>query len=346
MPICAARQMAKKMRREFPMPHVDFQIGSELRRIEVDSSRSLLDEAVSAGLPVNYSCRRGDCGQCVAALAAGEVNAVNPSQSLHSDQGIYLCNAAACSDLVVSLPHFPELANVRQFRSPAKIHALSFLSDDVVELTLRMPPAMNPRFLPGQFVRLTNKERVTRSYSLAAAPAEDKLLRVHVRRVNHGAFSDYLFGTAKPGDLLHLDGPYGHFFLRDNDRASRTIFLATGTGIAPILAILEALSPEKRAALGDIALYWGNRHERDEYLRSRVKVLSSRIGLRYRAVHSREVLASPRHVQDLLTQDYDDLSDGLVLACGNPAMIEQARKVCLNLNLPADRFRSDPFTSS
>lgn len=326
---------------------VQIHVGPDTRRFETSGDTSLLDQAIGAGIPANFSCKRGDCGQCIGTLLKGETAALIPTQPSRVHTDIYLCNAAACSDIEIRLPYFPELADVPSIRSPAKIHELKKLSDDVVEVTLRLPPTANFKFLPGQFIRLTNKSRVTRSYSLAAAADASKLLRIQVRKVTDGLFSEYLFDQAKSGDLLQMEGPQGHFFVRNAHHSAKTIFLATGTGIAPVHAILSSLKPESRATLGEIDVYWGNRHSADEYLGSTLRAMAGDIGFRYWPLHSRELPEGGiRHVQDLMASHHPQLNDAAIFACGSSAMIDAARQKAVELGLALDRFHSDPFTSS
>lgn len=320
-------------------------IGPESRRFNAAADRSLLDLALENGVSVTYSCRRGDCGQCIGTLQRGQVVALNASQPLQVKHDIYLCNAAAGSDVDIRLPYFPELANITSLRSPSKIHELNRLGDKVLEVVLRLPPATQFRFLPGQFIRLTNKDHITRSYSLATGPAPDRLLRLHVKRIEGGAFSEYLFERAKPGDLLQLEGPQGHFFLRDAHQAKSTIFLATGTGIAPVYAMLSSLPPERRAALGEVHVYWGNRARSEEYLMDALRTLAARLDFRYWALLSRET-SGARHVQDLMAEHHASLADCEVFACGSLAMIDAARERSVKLGLALDRFHCDPFTAS
>lgn len=329
------------------MPTIRFLVGTRLWSIESAADLSVLDVAIANSLPVSYSCKRGDCGQCVTKLLSGDVTAIDGARPLTSASGIYLCNASAVNDLSVELPHLPELDGIRVLHSPCKIHELFRWSDNVLQVSFRLPASVQFQCRSGQYIRVTNKDRITRTYSLASAPGTDKLLQIHVRRIAGGAFSSYLFESAKLGDLLYLEGPLGQFILRDSIVAKSTIFLATGTGLAPIHAILSALTPEQRARCGELSLYWGNYRPEDAYLRAPIEALKGRLDLKYFQVYSR--LAgdhSARHVQDEMASRNLDLSDAQVFASGNPAMIDEARQRTLALGLPPAHFFSDAFTAS
>jgi CDP-4-dehydro-6-deoxyglucose reductase len=331
------------------VPTVKFLMGDKEWSAEAGRTISLLDLALSKGLPVNYSCRRGDCGQCVARLRDGSAAPIDPQRPVSRDGGIYLCNAVPRDDLVVELPYFSELQNIRVLRSPCKIDEVVPLSDDVLLVSVRLPPAVQFKFLPGQYIRITNKERITRSYSLANAPAVDRLLRFHVRRVDKGAFSRYLFESAKPGDLLQVEGPMGQFILRNAIVVQKTIFLATGTGIAPVHAILSSLDDAQLRRCGDLFLYWGNRRPEDAYFIETLHQLAQRIRLRHFELFSRagaEANQIARHVQDLLDAHHSDLHDAQVFASGNASMVDDARQRALALGLPPEKYFADAFTAS
>jgi len=332
------------------MSMVRFQVGNKNWSIEAEAQLSLLDLAISRGVPVNYSCKRGDCGQCVGSLLAGTAAPIDPARLLNGDGGIYLCNAVACNDVLIELPYLPELEGIRVLRSPCKIQELKHLSDDVLHVNVRLPPSARFEYLPGQYIRLTNRDHATRSYSLADAPGADRLLRIHVGRVKGGVLSRYLFDAAKPGDLLHLEGPMGQFILRDSIVVRKTVFLATGTGIAPIHAILSSLDGERLRRCGDLFLYWGNRRPEDAYLREPLQRLAQRLGMHHVEVFSRipsgAKRQAARHVQDLLAAHHPDLADAQVFASGNAAMVDDARKCALSLGLPVRKYFADSFTAS
>lgn len=325
---------------------IEIHKSDSIQKVQVAPGANLLDELLAAGIEVPYSCKRGDCGQCAAMLLSGDVVAVNASAPVTQEGRVLLCNATAKSDLLLELPYYPELDSIRVLRSPAKIHSLRQMNASVMEVVLRLPPTQAFDYLPGQFIRLQNRDRVTRSYSLAGATASNQHLNLYVRRVSGGVFSSYFFDNASEGDLMYLDGPHGDFFVRDLDSAHETIFLATGTGIVPVISILAGLTEDVRVRLGDIFVYWGNRSPADEFLAERLSVMSRVGSFSYVPVFSEDSQDGMRHVQDFIASRHQDLSDTLVFACGNPKMIQSAKTLCLSRNLPGDRFRSDPFTAS
>jgi CDP-4-dehydro-6-deoxyglucose reductase, E3 len=330
------------------MPNMQLLVGSEALSVPIDARSTLLEQVLPLGLAVNYSCLRGDCGQCVGTLVGGTVEPKDNTKPCLSGSDLYLCNALSRSDLTVRLPYCEETAHLRILRSPCKIQEINRLSGGVTSLTLRLPPSSGWSFVPGQYVRLTNADRVTRSYSLAEPPRPDKGLVIHVRRQAGGRFSEYLDTRGKIGDLLHIEGPMGRFVLPERATVSKTIFLATGVGIAPVHAILSMLVSAPKRNCGELFLYWGNRLRSDAYLHARLEELARMQRLSYTPIFSREHGSGvgPAHVQDQMVLDHQDLEQAQVYACGSAAMIEDARKRCESMRLPADRFVADPFTAS
>lgn len=322
--------------------------GNDTFEFEAAANESVLDQALARGIPASYSCKRGDCGQCTAKLIAGKLDCVYATRPLTAGEEVLLCNARAEGDVSLCIPYFPELASIEVKRAPCKVHQLTLLSRDVMEVTLRLPPMTGFQSLPGQFIRIWNRLQVARSYSLSSAPDASGLLRIHVKRVEDGQFSDYWFSAAKAGDLLRIEGPHGRFFLRAGQVSPVTLFLATGTGIAPINAILEGMNRETLQRLGTVVLYWGNRYRQDEYWAEHLMELCSTRGIRYQSIYSREPTAcgAARYVQDAVAREYASLEEAAVFACGSSQMIASAKDRLVRLGLHAENFVADAFTAS
>lgn len=106
-------------------------------------------------------------------------------------------------------------------------------------LFLRLPPSQHFTFIPGQFISCLlplDGEPAIRPYSIASSPEEPALLEICLNLVPGGVGSRYLFSLAV-GAAVRFTGPWGRFTL-DRQPQAECVFLAEGTGIAPIRPML------------------------------------------------------------------------------------------------------------
>jgi CDP-4-dehydro-6-deoxyglucose reductase, E3 len=319
------------------------------KRFQAPTDNSLLDAALACGLVLEHSCRSGRCGSCRAHLRSGTVLPIRPDLSLSATERhsgwILTCASAAASDLSLDVEDLGLPADIAVRTLPCRIASLHRPAPDVMKVELRLPPNTDFRYLPGQYIDMIGKGGLRRSYSLANMREDGGNLELHIRQVAGGTFSAYWFEQARPGDLLRLEGPRGTFILRDVAGLD-LVFLATGTGIAPIKAMLAQLSrgngfPPPRS----VHLLWGGRRETDLYLRPE----PTPCDFRYTPVLSRpdDGWAGARgHVQDVLLQSSPTLQSTVVYACGSSAMIDGARAAMTAAGLPARHFFADAFVSS
>jgi len=229
--------------------------------------QTILDSGRKQGVVLEHSCRTGRCGICKVRVIHGDTKVETAEESLseaESARGFILtCCRSAVSDIALDAIDLGRLAHLKVQTLPARIDALKKLADDVLEVVLRTPPTSQFDFLSGQYVDVIGPGGIRRSYSIANAPQDDGRITLHIRKVHGGEMSAYWFEHAKQNDLLRFEGPLGTFCLRET-AASRLVLLATGTGIAPIKAILEELQVDPRACQFElIHLYWGGRHSSD-----------------------------------------------------------------------------------
>ena len=317
-------------------------------KFEAQTDKSILESARQQGIALEHSCRTGRCGVCKAKVISGETEVVQAEESLtaedEADGFILTCCRAAKADLQLDIEDLGELSSIQTKTLPCRIDTLQFLSDDVVEVVLRTPPAIRLEYLPGQYVDMIGKDGLRRSYSIANAPREDRKITLQIRKVELGKMSQYWFEEAKINDLLRMEGPLGTFCLR-NSSASQLILLATGTGIAPVKAMLEELSntPEVNS-YSHIYLYWGGRTEQDIYWRPVFESLP----LTFIPILSRTPDWQGRkgYVQEAVVDDGHNLCDAVVYACGSEAMIHNAREKLASAGLSTKHFYSDAFVSS
>ena len=170
----------------------------------------------------------------------------------------------------------------------------------------------------------------------------------HVRHMPGGKFTDHVFTAMKERDILRVEGPFGSFFLRE-DSDKPIVLLASGTGFAPIKAIIEHL--RAKAIARPAVLYWGARTRPDLYLHDWAEqAAASMPTLRYVPVLSE---ARPGDawqgrtgfVHQAVLEDFSDLSGYQVYACGAPIMVDSAREAFTQTRgLPEDEFFADAFS--
>lgn len=317
-------------------------------RFEAEPSQTILEAARGQSIALEHSCRTGRCGVCKAKVTQGQTETIKPEESLTEEEKsegfILTCCRSASTDLQLNIEDLGELGQIQVKTLPCRINGIHQLADDVIEVVLRTPPSSNLDYLPGQYVNMIGKDGLRRSYSVANAPREDGQIMLQIRKVENGQMSHYWFNEAKSNDLLRMEGPLGTFCLRETE-ASTLILLATGTGIAPVKAILEQLSASpKHNTYSQIHVYWGGRTEQDLYWLPDFPELQ----LTYTPVLSRAPDWEGRkgYVQQAVLADGPNLKDSVVYACGSETMIHDAHAKFTAAGLNENQFHSDAFVSS
>lgn len=318
------------------------------KTFEVQDREHLLDAALRQQIVLDYSCRTGRCSSCKGRVLSGETVASHEELGLSAEeraQGFILtCVRQACGPVTLEIDDLGDIVLPEAKTLPCRIQALEPLSHDVVRVLLRLPPTASLEFLPGQYIDVIGPAGLRRSYSVANAPRQDKQIELHIRAVPNGEMSRYWFHEAKVNDLLRLRGPLGTFFLR-GQAGKHLVLLATGTGIAPVKAILEGMATMAESAQPrSITVYWGGRRRDDLYWQA-----PDLPGLRFVPVLSRadDAWTGARgHVQDAMLNEKPDLPNTLVYACGSNAMIHDAQSQLRAAGLPDRHFHSDAFVCS
>jgi NAD(P)H-flavin reductase len=229
------------------------------------------------------------------------------------------------------------------------VYRVSFPADDVVKLMLRFPAGIRARFKAGQYLRVLMPDGDTRNFSMASPPKESDGVQLHIRRIPGGRFSEGMIANLRKGDKLKIEIPFGDFYLRTGSEKP-IICLATGTGFAPLKAMIEDLIG--RGNTRSVRFYWGGRGEQDLYLADIPKKWEARVAwLKYTPVLSQSDASRWKGATGLVhhavLRDVPDLSNWQVYACGNPLMIRNAQRDFQSLGgLPGGQFFADPFVSS
>ena len=327
------------------------------RSFSVERDEPILHAAIRSGIGLPYGCKDGACGSCKSRLLEGRViHGAHQAKALSAEEeaaGFMLtCCAAPQSDVVIEARTVPGAGEFPVRKMPARVMAIARPAPDVAVLTLQLPANEVLRYHAGQYVEFILRDGARRSYSMANAPhtqADKPAIELHIRHMPGGKFTEHVFGAMKEKEILRVEGPFGSFFLRE-DSDKPIVLLASGTGFAPIKAIIEHL--EFKGITRPTVLYWGCRSKADLYLHDWAEAAAARLpNLRYVPV-----LSEPKPedgwsgrtglVHQAVMADLPDLSGHQVYACGAPIMVESARKDFLaRCGLPADEFYADSFTS-
>ena len=321
----------------------------------MESGESILTAALRQNFILPYGCRNGACGSCKGRIVEGSVDyGVYQKKALPDEekaQGKALfCQAKPLGDVVIEARTIGAARDIQVKTLPVRVQRMDRLADDVMVLYLKLPAAERLQFLAGQYIEFLLKDGSRRSFSMANAPHDDEFLQLHVRHVAGGSFTDHVFGKMKERDILRCQGPLGTFFLRE-DSDKPIVFVASGTGFAPIKSIIEAAL--KKGLTRPMTLYWGGRRPRDLYLNDLpVKwAADPSLQLRYVPVISDALpednwTGRTGFVHRAVMQDFPDLSGHQVYACGVPIMVDSAKRDFIaQCRLPEEEFFADSFTT-
>jgi CDP-4-dehydro-6-deoxyglucose reductase len=319
---------------------------------ELKPAQTILDGALAEGLILKHSCREGTCGSCKGRVVSGVVEHGNSPLEVLSmverEQGLALfCCATACSELVIDAPEVTEIKGISVQQIATRVASIEKVSEDVAIVHLMLAPQHSFKYLPGQYIQVLLKDGQRRSYSMATSVLQDNQLQLHVRYKVNGTFSSHVFNALKPRDLLRLEGPFGGFFLRQSDRPM--VFLASGTGFAPIQALLEQLQ-QQGTNRRPVYLYWGGRRRADLYRHEQLLALEKQLPwLRYTPVLSEpgegcDWRAATGFVHRQVMKDFSSLRDFEVYACGAPIVVDSARADFIRERaMDSARFYADAF---
>ena len=329
------------------------------RSFEAEPAETMLAAGIRQGIGLPYGCKDGACGSCKCKKLSGSVtHGPHQEKALsaqeEADGYVLTCCGTAQSDVVLESRQVTHAGAFPIKKMPARVAALEKLSPDVMRIKLQLPANDIIQYHAGQYVEFILRDGARRSYSMANAPhtlieSGAPMVDLHVRHMPGGKFTDHVFSAMKEKEILRIEGPYGSFHLRD-DSPKPMVLLASGTGFAPIKAIIEHM--QFMGITRDAVLYWGGRRPHDLYLHDWVLARCAEMPhLTYVPVVS-DALAEDAwsgrtgFVHQAVLQDLPDLSGHQVYACGAPIVVDSARKDFVEkAGLPEHEFFADAFTS-
>jgi CDP-4-dehydro-6-deoxyglucose reductase len=330
------------------------------RTFTVEEDETVLEAAIRQGVQLPYGCKNGACGSCKGKVLEGRMEHGDHSQSALStlDEtagATLLCCAHPKSNVLIDVREIQGGGDIPLRKVPCRVQAITYPSDDVAILQLQLPASERFQFLAGQYLEFLLKDNKRRAYSIASPPHQEGPIELHIRHLPGGLFTDALFGQGADGksikekDILRFEGPQGSFFLRE-DTQKPIIFLASGTGFAPIKSILLHMREKKIDR--QVYFYWGGRRPKDLYMDTLCQEFASTIP-RFHYIPVVSEAQPDDHwtgrtgfVHHAVMADFPDLSAFQVYACGAPIVIQSAQTDFLEqCGLPEDEFYADSFTS-
>lgn len=328
------------------------------RHFQAYADETILAAGIRQGIGLPYGCKDGACGSCKCKKLSGTVTmGLHQSKALSADEElagyILTCCATAESDVVLESRQVTEAGAFPIRKMPVRVAAITKKSHDVVMLRLQLPAGEPLQFHAGQYIEFILRDGTRRSYSMANAPhtllEPGTGIELHIRHLPGGKFTDHVFGTMKEKEILRVEGPYGSFFLRE-ESDKPLVFLASGTGFAPIKAVLEHM--KLKNITRPTSLYWGGRRPEDLYMDDWVRAqLAEMPHLRYVPVVSNAVpednwSGRTGFVHLAVMEDFEDLSGHQVYACGAPVVVDSAKHDYVSKRgLPEEEFFADAFTT-
>lgn len=323
-------------------------------QFEAQPGESLLAAGIRQGIGLPYGCKDGACGSCKCKLVSGQVAQSNFQRKALSEdeeaQGFVLtCSAKALSDITLESRQVTPAGALPVKKMPTRVSSLTRKTDDVMVMQLQLPANDTFVYRAGQYVEFILRDGARRSYSMANAPSQGSGVDLHIRHMPGGRFTDLVFGSMKEKDILRIEGPMGSFFLRE-ESSKPMVFLASGTGFAPLKALLEHM--QHCGITRPVTLYWGGRRPADLYMDDWVRAQCDAMpNLHYVPVVSDALpedawQGRTGFVHRAVLEDFPDLSGHQVYACGAPVVVDSAKRDFGALaGLPADEFFADAFTS-
>ncbi|TCP11798.1 CDP-4-dehydro-6-deoxyglucose reductase [Crenobacter luteus] len=320
----------------------------------VAAGETLLEAALRQGIGLPYGCRDGACGACKGKVVSGVVeHGAHQEKALTDSEraagfALFCCArpAEGQAEIAIEAREVTGIGDIPIKTLPCRVESIVKVHD-VAILKLKLPVSERLQFRAGQYIDILMKDGKKRSFSIANAPHDDAFLELHIRNQPGGSFSEYVFNTMKEREIMRFKGPMGSFFLRE-ESDKPIVFIASGTGFAPIKGIVEHAI--HNGITRPMVLYWGARTKADLYMAELAGSWQEKLpGFSFIPVLS-EALPEDNwtgrtgFVHQAVLDDFDDLSGYQVYACGAPVMVEAAHKsFTAERALPEEEFFSDAF---
>ena len=303
----------------------------------VEGNDTLLEAALRAGIPLDYGCSNGNCGECKAKLVSGQVKKARPydfvlKEPEKANGTILLCSYTAVTDVVIEA-HVAGAEDIPRQTLQTRVRSVEPLTNGLLALHLFTPRSQRLRFLAGQRVKLSVGD-VTGDYYVASCPCEERHIEVHVRAAAQ-AFADKVFGELHKEDSVTLTGPEGSFVIKLDSRRP-VLFLAWDEGFAPIKSLVQHVMSLEMA--DSMALYWVSDrlpHYQENLCRSWADALDN---FRYQPLFAQSGMDA---VIEAIFSGHADLGHCDIYAAGPVGFLDAAKAAAMTRGLSLLGFHSE-----
>jgi CDP-4-dehydro-6-deoxyglucose reductase len=318
----------------------------------VNEGESVLNAALRQGVMLPYSCKNGTCGSCKGQLESGEVHyPFHPPMALSREEigegSALFCQAEPSEDLVIQVREIEAVRDIQIRKMPARVIEKTLMAPDVMRLKIKLPTAQRLQFLAGQYLEILLSDGKRRAFSIASPPQCEDEIELHIRHVDGGGFTGWVFDELKERDILRLEAPLGTFFVRNDQTDRPMIMMGGGTGFAPLKSMIEDLlaHDDKRP----LHLFWGVGSQKELYMHEQALQWSDQ----NKHIQYTSALLEPSgdesgdsfsgFVHEAVLQQYSDLSGFDIYMSGPPAMIDAGRIEFLKNGAQRRRIFFDSF---
>lgn len=311
------------------------------RAYTAQMDETVLDALIRGGAEIAFSCKKGTCQTCIMQALSGEPDQISKARlrpELQASNHFLPCLCVPKEDMSITEPDMSALA------LDALIAETEWVRPHI--LRLRLEPEMNISWKPGQYVRVGNGSD-KRSYSIASLPDDDYFLELHVQVRENGAVSRWL-SSLSPNDVVKIEGPLGEMHWKQEWQDRRIVVIATGTGIPPMWGLIrEAL----KGVHGPISFFAGVRDPEDLWLYDDI-VSHVEDDFLFVPCCSGPIPAGtesrfhPGRAEVVAFKEPDNYRGAVLLLCGNPGMVENARSLGVLCSMRRADIFTDPFEDS
>ncbi len=321
------------------------------KQFTVDGGSTLLSTLIGEKVFIPSACGgKGSCGYCKVKVLDGGGPVIATEKPWLTEEELndhvrLSCQLKVKNDISIEIPE--ELFNVKEYET--NVEKVTPLTKTIKLLRFNLGEE-TINFKAGQYVQLKapayegNDEEVYRAYSVASSINDPHAIELLIGYTG-GIATTYVHQHLKEGDLAHINGPYGDFYYQEDD-GGPIILAGAGTGMAPILSILQYMKDQdiQRKAI----FFFGARSMDDLFLTEKLREYEKELAdFTYVPTLSRE--ESPDWTGDkgrvpvAIDKYIEDGSAYSAYLCGSPAMIDSIVEKLVEKGVPEEKIYFDKF---